>query len=84
VVDVKPQILMVIFGSGVLVSQIMGPYGSVSGLKGELARPVVPTFLMWGPFNTVPHVVVTHNQNIISLLLHNFNFGTVVNHNVNI
>ena len=42
-------------------------------------------FLMPWPFNnTVPHVVVTSNHKIILLLLHNCNFATVINHNVNI
>ena len=38
---------------------------------------------MLQPFNTVPHVMVTDNPKIISLLLHNCNFATVMNHNVN-
>jgi hypothetical protein len=42
------------------------------------------TFLMLEPFNIVPHIVVIHNHKIISLLLHNCNFPTVVNRNVNI
>jgi hypothetical protein len=39
---------------------------------------------MLRPFNTVRHVVVTPNHEMISLLLHNSNFVTVMNHNVNI
>ena len=39
---------------------------------------------MLRPFNTVPHVVVTPNDKIIPLLLHNCNFATNINHNVNI
>jgi hypothetical protein len=42
------------------------------------------TFLMLGPFNTVPHVVVTPKHKMISILLHNYNFATVINYNVNI
>ena len=42
------------------------------------------TFLTLGSFNTVPHVEVTNNQKIISLLFHNCNFVTVMNHNINI
>ena len=42
------------------------------------------TFLMLCPFNTVPHVMVTPNHNIILLLLHNYNFATIMSHNVNI
>ena len=42
------------------------------------------TFLVLQPFNTVSHVVVTPNHNIISLLLYNCNFATIVNYNVNI
>jgi hypothetical protein len=34
-------------------------------------------------FNTVPHGVMTSNYTIISLLLHNCNFTTVMNHNIN-
>ena len=41
------------------------------------------TFTMLWPFNTV-HGVMTPNHKIISLLLHNCNFVTVINHNVNI
>jgi hypothetical protein len=40
--------------------------------------------LMLQPFNTGPHVVLTPHHKIISLLLHNWNFATVLNHNVNI
>ena len=42
------------------------------------------TFLMRRPFSTVSHVVLTPNRKIISLLLHNCNFGTIVNHNHNL
>ena len=41
-------------------------------------------FLMLWLFNRAPHVVVTPNHKIISLLLHNCSFATVMNHNVNI
>jgi hypothetical protein len=41
-------------------------------------------FLMMQPFNTVLHVVVTLNYNIISLLILNCNFTTIMNNNVNI
>ena len=41
------------------------------------------TFLMLRPFNTVPHVVVI-NHKIILLLLHNCNFDTFMNRNINI
>ena len=44
----------------------------------------VSTFLILQLLNTVSHVVVNPNHKIISLLLHNCNFATVVNHNVNI
>jgi hypothetical protein len=40
------------------------------------------TFLMLQPFNTVPHVVVTPNQKLFSLIFHNCNFA--MDHNVNI
>ena len=39
---------------------------------------------MLRPLNTVPHVVVTPSHKIISLLLHNHNFVTVMDCNVNI
>ena len=42
------------------------------------------TFLMLQPFNTIPHVVVTHNHTIILLPFYNFNFPIVMHHNVNI
>lgn len=40
------------------------------------------TFLRLGLFNIVPHVVVTPSHKIMSLLLHNCNLATVMNHNV--
>jgi len=40
-----------------------------------------PTFLMLWP---VPHVALTPKHNVISLLLHNCNFATVMNCNINI
>ena len=42
------------------------------------------TVWMQRPFNTLPHVVLTPNHEIILLLLHNCNFATVMNSNVNI
>jgi hypothetical protein len=48
----------------------------------KLLDQCFPTFLALGPFNTVPHVVVTPSHNIILLLLHNCNFATVVNLNL--
>jgi hypothetical protein len=39
---------------------------------------------MLQPFNTVPHVVVTPNIKLFSLLLHNCNFASVLNCSVNI
>jgi hypothetical protein len=41
------------------------------------------TFLTLRAFNTVPHVVVTPSHKIMSLLLHNYSFATVINHYVN-
>lgn len=35
------------------------------------------------PFTTVPHALVTTNHKSILLLLHNYNFDTVINHIVN-
>jgi hypothetical protein len=40
------------------------------------------TFLKPPPFNSVPHVVVTPRHIFFLLLLHNYNFITVMNHNV--
>ena len=37
------------------------------------------TFLKVQPFNTVPHVVMTPNHQIISVLLHKYNFATIMN-----
>lgn len=45
--------------------------------------PAVLIFSNAVNFNTVPHVV-THKYKIISLMLHNHNFPTAVNHNVGI
>ena len=42
-----------------------------------------PTFLMLWPFNTVPHAVVTPTITLLILVLYNYNFPTVMNHNVN-
>lgn len=42
------------------------------------------TFLILQSFNSVPHTVVNPNHEIILLLLHNCNFATILNHNVNI
>lgn len=39
-------------------------------------------FLVLPPCNTVPYAVVTRNHKIILLLLPNYDFATVVNHNV--
>jgi hypothetical protein len=39
---------------------------------------------MTQPLNTVPHVVITPNHKVISLLLYNCNFATLVNCNINI
>jgi hypothetical protein len=44
-------------------------------------------FLMLRPFNIAPHAVVTPPPptiTVFSLLLHDCNFATVMNHNVNI
>jgi hypothetical protein len=41
-------------------------------------------YLILWPFNTLPHVSGTLNHKIISPLLHNCNFTTVMNHNVSI
>jgi hypothetical protein len=35
-------------------------------------------------FNTVPHVVLTQTIKLLSLLLHNNNFATVLSRNVNL
>jgi hypothetical protein len=42
------------------------------------------TFLMLWLFNTVLHVVLTPSIKLLFFLLHNCNFVTVTNHNVNI
>lgn len=39
-------------------------------------------FLMLQPLNTTLRVVVTLNHKTISLLIHNCNFSTIMNHNV--
>jgi hypothetical protein len=45
---------------------------------------VVLNLLMLGPFNTVPHVVVTPTRKLFSLAFYNCNFATIMNCNVNI
>ena len=42
------------------------------------------TSLMLQPFNTIPYIVVNPNFKIMLLLLHNYNFVTFMNLNVNI
>lgn len=49
-----------------------------------MIQQCISTFLMLPPFNTVPHIVVTANHNIISLLFQNINFAIIVNCNVDI
>lgn len=39
---------------------------------------------MLHPGNTIHHIVVTPNYKIMSLLLHNYDFATVMNHNLNV
>jgi hypothetical protein len=41
---------------------------------GNIPLKAFSTFLMLGPFNTVPHVVVAPDHKIFPLLLHNCNF----------
>ena len=55
----------------------------ISGCFVYLLTQCFSTFLMLPPLNTVPHVVVTPNHKIISLLLRDYNFANVMNHNVN-
>lgn len=47
-------------------------------------KPRLSTFLTLQPLNTVPHVVGTSNHTLISLLLHNYSYATVMNCNINI
>lgn len=56
--------------------------GDPWGFTGWPASPLeqcLSAFLMLQPSNMIPHVVVTPNNLIIPLLLHNCNFGTVMN-----
>jgi hypothetical protein len=48
------------------------------------SREVVLNLANCNPLNMVPHVVVTLTIKLFSLLLHNCNFPTVMNYNVNI
>ena len=79
----------------VKVREVNGKWTAVQLLEQEV-RETAPTtvscnswerqvsdFLKLRPFNTVPHVVVTPNHKSISLLLHNCNFATLMNCNVN-
>jgi len=56
---------------GHLLDSIFIPY--------ENLEQSLSTFLKLQQFNTVNHIVVTLNQEIILLLLHNCNFATVIN-----
>lgn len=47
-------------------------------------EPCFSTLLTLRPCDTAPQVVGTPTVNLFSLLLHNFNFATVMHHNVNI
>lgn len=40
--------------------------------------------VMLQPINTIPHVVVTPNHEIIMLALYNCHFATIMNRNLNI
>jgi len=57
------------------------PKPLISDIKLE---PWFSNFLMLWPFNTVPYVVVNPTIKLSLLLLHNCNFSTVMNHNLNI
>ena len=54
------------------------------GLSRDYMQRCFSTFLVLSPFNSVPHVVMTPKNKRILLLLHNCNFATPMNHNVNI
>ena len=61
----------------------------LDGETGELAFPQAlgqgfSAFLMLWPFSTVLYAVVTLDHKVILLLLHNCNFTTVMNCNVNV
>ena len=64
-----------------------GLLGTVSQFSSGL-RPLVgdslSSFLLLRTFNAVPHVVVTLTHKVIPLLLHNCNYTTAMNHNINI
>ena len=50
----------------------------------DLPYQWLSTFLMLQPLNTVPHVVLTPTIRLFLLLLHNCNFATAIDQNVNI
>jgi hypothetical protein len=52
-------------------------------LTGSYPSVWLSAFLRLWPFKTAPHGLVTSNQRIILLLLHNYNFATVMSHNIN-
>lgn len=58
-------------------------YPPIIGGTSEMNR-LIPTFLTVPPFNTAPHMVGTPNHKIILLILHNYNFVTVMTYNVDI
>lgn len=55
--------------------------GHNQGSKSAGVQQWLSTFLILWHCNTVPHVVVVHNCDIISLLLHDCNIATVMHYN---
>lgn len=56
----------------------------ISAWKSFPLEQQISTFLMLQPFNSISHSVVVPNHKIISLLLHNFKFSIIMNHNINV
>ena len=65
------------------IEEYLLAYQTISQLS-KVSRTVVLNLLRLLPFDTVLHVVMIPSHKIILLLLHNCNFATVRNHNVNI
>jgi hypothetical protein len=65
-----------------LSTRFAGRLGTIFGYY--VLVQLFSAFLMLRPFNTVPHVVVTPIVKSFSLLLHNWNFATVMNRSINI
>jgi hypothetical protein len=82
--DLKPSVKFFILRKAKIVSENKEMYEIKSQEETALLKQWFSAFLVLRPFNTVPCVVVTPNHKVTGVLFHNYNFATVMNHNVNI